>query len=182
MSSSAARKLEYGGNIAYDLSRFDRRKRVRDALENEPVAVPRPIAKPGERAKAAVKAEVRARPAVSAVTVLGFAIAAVLMFCIVLNYMRLNELTIEVSSLQTELMELKSQAATLKVKNEQTLNSKRLEQMAEEMGMMRPTREQICYIDLSHQDRGVVYIAPEEESDFLRGIKTLFFAAIDFFQ
>lgn len=181
MSSSAVRKLEYSGNIAYDLSRFDRRKRVRDALENEPVAVPRPIARPGERAKAAAGAEVKARPAVSAVTVLGFVIAVFLMFCIVLNYMRLNELTIEIYSMQTELMELKKQAATLKVKNEQALNSKRLQQLAEEMGMVRPTKEQISYIDLSNHDRGVVYMAQENDSDFLSGIKTLFFAAIDFF-
>jgi cell division protein FtsL len=114
--------------------------------------------------------------------VLGFIIAAVLMFCIVLNYMRLNELTIEVHSLQTELMELKNQAAVLKVKNEQTLNSRRIEELAQEMGMVRPTKDQISYIDLSHHDHGVVYLAPEKGSDFLNGIKTFFFAAIDFFK
>ena len=66
---------------------------------------------------------------------MSFIIAAVLMFCIVLNDTRLNELTIEISSLKSELSELKSQAAVLKVRNEQNLNVKELEELALSLGM-----------------------------------------------
>ena len=61
MSSSVARDIDYTGQIAYDLSRFDRRKRVRDTLQQEPVAVPRAIATPESRAKAAASAKVKSK-------------------------------------------------------------------------------------------------------------------------
>jgi len=180
MSTSAARNIDYSGSIAYDLSRFDKRKRVRDALELEPVAVPRPIAKPHERAKTEAKA--KARPVVSATTIIGFIMVAVLMFCVVLNYMRVYELSLEISSLQTEYNELRSQTAVLKVQSEKKLNDNRIAELAEEMGMTRPGKEQIIYIDMSQPDKGIVLAAPEAKTDFLNGIKTFIFAAIDFFK
>jgi|LSQX01.3.fsa_nt_gb cell division protein FtsL len=182
MSSSVARDIDYTGQIAYDLSRFDRRKRVRDTLQQEPVAVPRAIATPESRAKAAASAKVKSKSKISLVTVMSFIIAAVLMFCIVLNYMRLNELTIEISSLKSELSELKSQAAVLRVRNEQNLNVKELEELALSLGMTRPSRDQITYIDLSKQDRGIVHMEVEEGSDFLNGLKTFFLTATNFFK
>jgi hypothetical protein len=180
MPSNAARNIEYNGSIAYDLSRFDKRKRVRDALELEPIAVPRPIAKPSERVRTAAKA--KARPVVSASTIVGFIMTAVLMFCVVLNYMRLNEITIQVSTLQTQLNDLEGQAAVLKVQTEKKLNIQSIEERAGEMGMRHPSSDQIVYIDMSQPDRGVVVSEQEKKTDFLNGIRTFFFAAIDFFK
>jgi len=180
MSASAARNIEYSGSVAYDLSRFDRRKRVRDALELEPVAIPRPIAKPHERVKAEAKA--KARPAVSATTVIAFLMVAVLMFCVVLNYMRVYELSLEISNLQAEYNKLKSEAAVLKVQSEKKMNDIRIAELAAEMGMTRPARDQIIYVDMSQPDKGIVLAESEVKNDFLNGLKTLFLAAIDFFK
>lgn len=180
MSTSAARNIDYNGSIAYDLSRFDKRKRVRDALEKEPVAVPRPIAKPGERTASAAIA--KARPAVAASTVIGFLLVAVLMFLVVLNYMRLNELSIGIASMQSEYEDLKSEAAVLTVENEQMLNVRKIEEQAVGMGMGRPADDQMVYIDMSQPDRGVILTETNEGSDFLEGIRTFFFAAVDFFR
>ncbi len=182
MSSSAARNLDYTGQIAYDLSRFDRRKRVRDALAQEPVAVPRTIASPESRSKAVPRTQVKSRSRISFVTIMAFIIAAVLMFCIVLNYVHLYEHAIEISALQQELAELKKEAAALKVRNEQNLNVKRLEELALDMGMTRPARDQITYIDLSKQDRGIVHMEAESDGDFLSGLKTFFLMATNFFR
>ena len=182
MSSSAVRDIDYTGQIAYDLSRFDKRKRVRDALEQEPIAIPRAIASQQGNTKAAVRTQAESKTTISLSTVLCFVIAAVLMFCIVLNYMRLNELTIEISSLQSEISELKSEAAILKVRNEQSLNVKQLEELALKMGMTRPSKDQITYIDLSKSDRGIVHMEAEVDSDFLSGIKTFYLAATNFFR
>ena len=178
MQSGAVKNLEYSGSISYDLSRFDKRKRVRDALEQEPVVVTRPIAKPLERAQAAAKA--KSRSVVSASTILGVLTVAVLMFCVVLNYMRLNEVTIQVSNLKTELKELQSDAAVLQVKGEQNLSAARIEEAASQMGMIRPGKDQIVYIDMSQPDKGVILADTAGKNDFLNGIKTFFFAAVDF--
>jgi cell division protein FtsL len=181
MPSTAARKIDYTGNIAYDLSRFDRRRRVREALEREPVAYPRPIARPRERAKAAKRTAAKPHT-VSAATVVGFLIVAVLMCCIVLNYMRVNELSIELSQLQTEYNRLRTEAAMLRVEHEKKFNDKRIGELAAEMGMSRPSKDQIIYVDMSQPDKGIVLVESKSKSDFLNGIKTFFFAAIDFFR
>lgn len=181
MPSSVARDIDYSGQIAYDLSRFDKRKRVRDALEQEPVAVPRAIALPESRAKSAAGAQAKSLSSISHMAILSFVIAAILMFCIVLNYMRLNELSIEISSLQSEISELKSEAAVLKVRNEQNLNVKQLEELALGMGMARPSKDQITYIDLSKQDRGIVHMETKGDDEFFSGLKTFYLAAINFF-
>lgn len=180
MATGAARKIDYDGSIAYDLSRFDKRRRVRDALELEPVAVPRPIAKPGERINTAVKT--KAQPVVSASTIIGFIMIGVLMFCLVLNYMRLNELNIKVASLQKDYTELKGRAAILRVENEKKYSKIRIEDLAQNLGMTRPTNDQIVYINMSQPDTGVILSGPQRKTDFLNGIKTFFFAAVDFFK
>lgn len=178
MQSGVARKMDYNGNIAYDLSRFDKRRRVREALEREPVAVPRPIARPREREMAEVKA--KTRTGVSALTVLGAMVIALLMFFVVLNYMRLYEISMQVSAAKSEYTVLKSEAAVLQVKAEKQMSVRKIEEAALAMGMAYPEGDQLVYLNMSHPDRGEILIQSGGRSDFIRGIQSLLFAAIDF--
>ncbi len=178
MQSSAAKRLDYSGSIAYDLSRFDKRKRVREALEREPVVAPRAIARPQERAKA--EAVTRTRKGVSLATVLGCMVVAVLMFFIVLNYMRLYEISMQVSSVKSQYATLKNDAAVLQVKAEKQMSVRRIEELASEIGMSSPENSQIVYINMSQPDRGQVILESGRNSDFLTGLQAVVFTVVDF--
>lgn len=180
MQSSAMNKIEYSDTVAYDLSRFDKRKRVREALEQEPVADARPIARPYERAQAAAKTAIHT--GIPALTIVSLIAVAFLMFTVVLNYMNLYEVTMQISEKSAEYAALKSEEAILQVQSEQQLNVRRMEELASELGMSRPSNDQIIYLDLSAPDRGVILAENGNGTDFLSGIESIFVAAVDFFR
>ncbi len=177
MATEAKEPNMYEGNVAYDLSRFDRRRRVREALESEEITPELPV-KP--KTKAAAKAEARPRMRVSAFAVLSYVVLFVLMLGIVMNYMILNEVTIDTARLENESAELKSEAAKLRVEYERAMNLSDLAEKAEEIGMYSPGSDQVDYIDISRSDEVTVY--SEKGGDgFFAGLENLLLGIGDYF-
>ena len=178
---STARKLDY---VEYDLARFDRRQRVKEALKREPVAVPGTVRKTqaakAERTDARATAVAARRFRVSAFAVVGYLAVTALMIFIVYNYMQLNELTLKTAGLQSQYQKLQDEAAVLQVQYEQKTNLRELESRAAELGMSRPVADQITYVNLSEPDRAVILRDTGRNSDFLSGITALLSAVVDF--
>jgi len=180
---STAKKLNYQDSVAYDLSRFDKRKRVREALENQPVAVPaiRPRGTTAAKAKSEAAAAAKTR-GLSVFSVVSYIAVFALFMLIVMNYMKINELSVEQSALSRELAALKSEAAQLEIKYEQKINMYNIEERAAELGLSKPTQDQIQYIDIAGQDYAVVYNEDTGTSGFIAGIKSIFMSVLNFFE
>lgn len=180
MQSGAATKIESGGSIAYDLSRFDKRKRVREQLEREPVISLRPIAKVNERAKAEQAA--RSRAVVSPFALVGFVVVAFLMLLLVNNYMVLYKGTMELSGMKSTYEKLIKDEAVLSVQVEQRLNLKMIGEKASELGMNLPQSEAVIYLDLSTPDYGVVVQDQNAGAGLIADIKSVLQAGVNFFK
>ncbi|MDR0248527.1 MAG: septum formation initiator family protein [Oscillospiraceae bacterium] len=110
------------------------------------------------------KAERRAhtrRAALSLPAVFFFAVIACTTLYIVYNYMRLSELTVYTGKQQAELYALKKENAQLKKKAEERVDLHALERKAvEEYGMVKPSAEDIQYVDLTRADAAISYEDP----------------------
>lgn len=167
-------------SVAYDLARFDNRRRVQEALAAEPVARaadPARVAMP----KSAVKAKAKAKSRISLFAMVSYVALFTLFLFIVMNYMRLNEITIETSRLQSELARLENEEARLKIEYERKTNLREVDARASELGLYSPGADQIVYIDISRPDRAEIYGSDKPEG-FIDGVRTLFVAVADFFE
>ena len=178
MQSGTENRNMYEGSVAYDLSRFDRRRRVREALENEKVVTPELPAKP--KTKTADKADAHPRIRVSAFAVLSYVVVFALLLGIVMNYMILNEVTVETARLENELHSLESDAAKLEVEYERAMSLSELAAKAQEIGMYAPGSDQVDYIDISRSDEVTVYSSGEGEG-FFAGLEKALIGIGDYF-
>ncbi|MDR3206908.1 MAG: cell division protein FtsL [Oscillospiraceae bacterium] len=140
--------------VAYDLSRFDNRARVREAVAAESVpvqALPVRAPRPGTRTQPVGR--------LSLWTVLAFMTAMALMFFIVYSYMRLTELSTEAKGLSSQIAALKKEEAILVLQKNSMIDLKEVERIAtDELGMVKPNRAQVIYIDLSGRDHAEVLV------------------------
>lgn len=167
----------YNESVAYDLSRFDPRRRVQEALANEKVITPELPAR--GRTKTKAEAETKTRIRVSAFAVVSYVVLFALVLTIVMNYMLLNEITVETASMERELEALESDAAKLEVEYERAMNVGDLAAKAAEAGMYAPGADQIGYIDISRSDEVKVYGA--EDSGFFAGLEKVLLKVGDYF-
>ena len=170
-------------SVAYDLSRFDNRRRVREALEREPAVSRHGQAK--VKSASAAKAAAVARPRrarLTAFAVLSYAAIFALLLMIVMNYMKLNEISVTVSKRADELAELQNEAALLEVEYEQKQNVSDISARAAELGLYAPTSAQISYIDLSKPDYAVVYAEEPQQTGLLAGLGRIVAAIGSFFE
>jgi cell division protein FtsL len=120
------------------------------ASESVPVSAP-----PIREVKAGARARAGARP--SAWTALAFLTAMALMFFIVYSYMRLTELSTEAKALSSEIAGLKKEESALVLEKNGMIDLKEIERIAtDQLGMVKPSRAQIIYIDLSGEDHAEV--------------------------
>lgn len=145
--------------VGYDLSRFDNRAKVRNAVAAQ---------QEQERLKEQAQPQTRKRavqntaPRVPARLVLGFVAAMVFMFMIVFSYMQLAELGAASGALSKEISALKKETSLLSMKKDSMIDMKEIERIAtEELGMVKPSKGQIIYINLSGEDHAVVSGQPE---------------------
>lgn len=176
MDSGAINRNAYNESVAYDLSRFDNRRRVREVLENERVVTPELPAK----VRTAADAEAKPRLRISAFAVLSYIVIVALALGIVMNYMILNEVAVDTAALENELESLESDAAKLQVEYERAMNVGDLATKAAEAGMYAPGADQIGYIDISRSDEVVVYAA-EESGGFFAGLEKVLLGIGDYF-
>ncbi len=136
--------------VAYDLSRFDNRARVREAVASEAVSAPAPKVRVETQAK-------KVAPHISMWAVLGFLTAMALMFFIVFSYMQLTEISTASGALNREIKQLQKESVLLTSQKESMIDMREIERIAkEELGMVKPSKDQIIYIDLSGEDHAVV--------------------------
>jgi hypothetical protein len=180
MQSNTARKMQYTDSVAYDLSRFDKRKRVREALANEAVAVPAIRPRGTTRAAAKAAAEAKAVAHVSPFAILSYIAVFALLILVVTNYVKLYELSIQTANFESELVELKNDEALLKVKYERSMNIRNIEDRAAELGLYMPQGGQVTYISISQADRAEIYYTEKESKGFLNGLQKIFLVVFDF--
>ena len=175
--ASAARDLRYNsrnavyGDLAYDLDRELRERELGHAGElprTREVTVP--AAKPKVRSVSHV--QVREAQRVSALSVVGFAAAAVLALLVLMSYIQLTALSAETVELKQQLSTLEKENVTLTAQHERMFDLDAVKEAAADAGMTKPSSSQIYYIDLSGGDTAVIY-QQEEPGILIRVLTSL---------
>ena len=141
----------YQSSVAHDLSRFDNRSRVRAAVAEEQLQT-----QATAQQVLAREHEKVALP-ISAWTIVCFVTVAAVICLILYSYAQAHELSVQASTLQREIEALSKAEGRLYVTYNQKVNLDEIERIAvEELGMSKPAREQIVYMDTPDTDAGVV--------------------------
>lgn len=90
-------------------------------------------------------------------TVVGMLAVACLLVLVVFGYVQLFEATSEVSKLENQLSALQSQQTQLQSRYEARIDLDAIETAAGDLGLTKPSQEQIVYLDLSGADRAEIY-------------------------
>ena len=80
-----------------------------------------------------------------------------LLVLVVFGYVQLFEATSEVSKLENQLSALQSQQTQLQSRYEARIDLDAIETAAGDLGLTKPSQEQIVYLDLSGADRAEIY-------------------------
>ena len=107
---------------------------------------------------------VKTKLAIAPFTVLGTAIAVVMLFLVVFSYVRLYEAQSEVSDLKDQQTELATQEQRLRSQYENSLDLPAIEARAKELGMRQPLASQIVYVEVAAGDTVQIAAAPEERN------------------
>ena len=153
------------GDLAYDLDAMSREYALRHA--GEPV---RREAMPAPQVRRVTPARRREQQKVSVVSILGFSAVAVLVVLLLMNYVKLTQISESVVTLKAELTQLETDNIALTTKYEQTFDLATVREAAEAAGMTKPSRSQQYYIDQSDSDNVVIY--QQEESGVLSRVLT----------
>jgi len=136
---------------AYDGSAA-REPRREEELRRAPAPYPRRPVRKQERARA----HVRQPGAVAPFAVIGFLAVAVFAAMLITSYVQLTVANDKMVALRSELTELKSENATLTAQYEKVFDLASIQQAVGDT-MVRPTNDQVVYIDLSEPDTVTVY-------------------------
>lgn len=142
-----------GGNVAYDLSRFDTRESVQEAVQD--AATER---RPAPRQEAAPRARL------SLGTLLMYAMIAGMAALLISSYMRLTIMTDKLSGLTRELETLQNEEVILQKQYEERYTLSEIETYAvEQLGMVKLETSMMEYIELSTPDT-ISVIDPYEDN------------------
>ena len=111
--------------------------------------------------------KVRAKTAIAPVSILGLMAAACMLVLVVFGYVRLYEATEKVSSLKSELSDLRQEQVVLESLYESSIDLSAIEGQAAAMGFAVPEREQVVYMSLTGEDKAEIYKV-ERENIFQR--------------
>ena len=159
MAASNREKLNYRGydayrsNLAYDYEAMER-----------PLIEEVPRQKPQIRTIRKTSVSVRPAEKLSLFSVLGAAVAAVVLGLVLLSYVQLTALSSSVVSLQEELSVLKTEHVTLTAAYERTFDLSTVESAALAAGMSEPSASQIYYLDTTATDSASVYAVHRESA------------------
>lgn len=148
---AASRQSHYrtNGAAAYDVySSSQVRQQLAEPVRRE---------LPQERPLPQKHVRVRAKTAVAPFTILGVATAACMMVLVIFGYVQLFEATSRVSKLESRLDALQSEQMMLQSKYEEKIDLTAIEQKAAEMGLKKPSQEQIVYVSLTGTDQAEIY-------------------------
>lgn len=153
--------------------------RREEELRRAPVPQPKKPVRRHERARV----EVRQAGAVAPFAVVGFLAVAVFAVLLVTSYAQLAIANDEMVTLRQELTDLREENSKLSAQYEKVFDLATI-QAAVGDTMVRPTNDQMVYIDLSEPDTVTVY----QESpisgleDLVQGVRSLFGGIIEYFR
>ena len=152
----------------------------------QPRRAPAPVPQPKRQIRRHERARVEVRQAgqVAPFAVIGFLAVAILAALLVTSYAQLTVANDEMVSLRRELSVLKEENVTLTAQYEKIFD---LDTIQEAVGdtMVRPTGEQLVYIDLSAPDAVTVYqgrAGIPGVQGLLDGVKDIFGNVIEYFR
>ena len=141
------------------------------ALRNprERTLQPRPKVRTHERTRSLTRTKVRVREVgeVSPFAIVGFLVVGVFAMLLIFSYAQFTVANSQLSSMRSELKDLQAQNVTLSAEYERVFDMERI-QAAVGDTMVRPTNDQIVYLDLSQPDN-VVLSQDQERSAGIRG-------------
>ena len=152
--------------------------------EEELYRTPAPQPKKPVRRHERARVEVRQAGAVAPFAVVGFLAVAVFAVMLVTSYAQLTMANDEMMSLRKELNGLKSDNATLTAQYEKVFDLATIQEVVGDT-MVRPTSDQVVYIDLSEPDTVTVYqgnAGPSGLRSILEGIGDIFGSIIEYFR
>ena len=165
------------GSVAYapaydaNAARVPRRE---EELHRAPAPMPRRKEQLRRRERARV--EVRQAGQVAPFAVIGFLAVAIFAAMLITSYAQLTVANDEMVSLRRELSDLKSENAALTARYEKVFDLATIQEAVGDT-MVRPTSEQVVYIDLSAPDTVVVY----QDKSVISGLETVVEGAKDIF-
>lgn len=160
------------GSEAYAPERLP--EEPRRSRQPEVPAQPRAPRKSAQRPLTRKRVQIREADSISLDSILGFVCILCLGAVVMSGYAQLTSSADEVVQLRQELQTLSSEQLRLSAQYEKHFDIQRIEEtLGDEM--MRPSSEQVVYIDLSQPDAVTVYNQEKAESDgILQSIKDLF--------
>ena len=143
---------------------------VRVPRREEQQGYPQPAPRPRQREKTLIRARVQVREAgqIAPFAVVGFLAVAAFAVMVVMSYAHLTMAHRELENLRAELTALQTDNAALVTKYEKIFDLDSF-QSAEGDAMVRPSSDQVVYIDLSEPDTVVVF----ETSGIEGGLRSL---------
>lgn len=159
------------GNVAYAPEKIDAPSKSKHPQSPSPN---RPQRNTVQRPLTRKKVQVREAGVISLDAIIGFCFAGILATLVMNSYAELTTSSDQVVQLRRELQELEAEKMLLSAQYEKHFDIQRIE---ETLGgeMIRPTSDQVVYIDLSQPD--VITIFSNEETDpnsFWNTFKKLF--------
>ena len=148
----ADRRAQYhtNGAAAYDVYAWQN-------TSSAPQRRPEPQHLPEERPLPQKQRRVKARTALAPFTLVGVLAVACLLVLVVFGYVQLFEATTEVSNLENQLAALQAQQTQLQSRYEARIDLDSIETAAKDLGLSKPTQDQIIYVDLAGTDRVEIY-------------------------
>ena len=166
---------------AYDGSAV-RAPRREEELRRAPAPYPRRRQQVRKRERA--KVEVRPAGAVAPFAVIGFLAVALFAAMLVTSYAQLTVANDEMVSLRRELSDLQSENITLSAQYEKVFDLATIQEAVGDT-MIRPTNDQVVYIDLSAPDTVTVYHDKGGDPglrDLLNGVHEVLDGIIEYFR
>lgn len=115
---------------------------------------------------------VKAKLAIAPVSVFGMMVAVCMLILVVFGYVQLYEASEQVSSLKSQLSNLRQEQVVLESLYEGGIDLDMIEVQAGEMGFAVPEREQIVYLNLVGSDKAEIY-SVAKENIFQRVIRAI---------
>ena len=147
----ADRRTQYhtNGAAAYDVYAWNQ--------STAPQRRPEPQHLPEERPLPRKQQRVKARTALAPFTVVGMLAVACMLVLVVFGYVQLFEASSRVSRLESRLQSLQEEQLLLQSKYEGKIDLAAIEQRASELGLRKPSQEQIVYVNLAGTDQAEIY-------------------------
>ena len=154
--------------------------------EEELRRAPAPYPKRREQVRRQERASVRVRQAgaIAPFAVVGFLAVAIFAAMLITSYAQLTVANDEMVKLRSELSALKSDNAALTAQYEKVFDLATIQEVVGDT-MVRPTSDQVVYIDLSEPDTVTVYqgnAGPSGLRSILEGIGDIFGSIIEYFR